>query len=109
MAVELVLRFVDSSYKECEVTGRDMGGDDLFEIPLSSLKCGVVDWAQKYIPNHSVHIQEVGSDYVVAHVTTVSRSVLGPKTIHIGEKWNCNYMFGEWSYGFTLTLVEKNR
>ena len=29
MADNRILKLVDSSYKECEVTGRDMGGDDI--------------------------------------------------------------------------------
>ena len=109
MAEELVLRFVDSSYKECEVTGRDMGGDDTFEKPLSTLKRGCVEWGGRFDPNHSVCIQSVDDDSVEVSVTTVSRNVLGPKRLGVGETWRYSYMFGEWSYGFTLTLIEKNR
>ena len=38
MAKVLTLKFIDGSYKECEVTGKAMGGDDVFYKPLSALK-----------------------------------------------------------------------
>ena len=54
-----MLKFVDSTYKECEVTGRDMGGDDVYYMPLSSLKLGRVacNTNNNYI-NHYVEVCE---------------------------------------------------
>lgn len=41
MSKILMLKFVDGTSKECEVTGREMGGDDVYDKPLSSLEYGV--------------------------------------------------------------------
>ena len=42
MSKILMLKFVDGTSKECEVTGREMGGDDVYYMPLSSLELGRV-------------------------------------------------------------------
>ena len=69
MAKVLTLKFIDCSYKECEVTGRDMGGDDIFYKPLSALKPGRVDWGvDRTWADHHVEVLEVGKDYVVVEV-----------------------------------------
>lgn len=88
-----------------------MGGDDHYEIPLSELKPGTVKWPSSTQPRHSVHVVCVGRDFVAVNVTSISRNIQGPKRLYAGEKWRSSYMFGEWSYGYALSLewVESER
>ena len=44
MAKILTLEFVDGSSKECEVTGREMGDESVYYVPLSSLKPGIINF-----------------------------------------------------------------
>lgn len=81
-----------------------MGGDDHYEIPLSGLKPGTVKWPSATQPEHSVHVVCVGRDFVEVNVIAISRNIHGPKRLYAGEKWRHSYMFGEWSYGYTLSL-----
>lgn len=107
MKNNLILKMVDGSYKECEVTGRDMGGMEEYEIPFHELKPGFVRWPQAGIPNHSVEIGEVGEDFVVARIYHVAGQSEPWATIHAGESVSTDYWFGEWSYSCTLTLCSK--
>lgn len=104
MESKLILEMVDASYKECEVTGRDLGGKNLYEIPLSSLKAGFVNWAQDKTPDHSIEIKEIGEDFVVARIYNVASHPNSWKTIRAGESISIDYEFGEWSYSCTLKL-----
>ena len=108
MADNRILKLVDSSYKECEVTGRDMGGDDIYEIPIANLQPGYIVWPQRGEPGHSVKVINVGDDYITLSVTGVPRSVNGPYTLRVGESKSCSYYFGEWSYGFTISVEERD-
>ncbi len=105
MAAELVLKLIDSSSKECEVTGRMMGSDDTYTIPFKLLHVGYVHWPQAGDPNHSVKVESLGADFVEVSITAVSRGVRGPQKLFVGEKISESYMFGEWSYGYTLSLA----
>ena len=97
-----ILKFVDSSYKECEVTGRDMGGDDCYEMPVKDLKIGRVNWPnEKRYTNHSVYITEITEETVAVEVYHVSRNST-KLVLRRGDKKTYSYMFGEWSYGYTL-------
>ena len=107
MKNNLILRLIDSSSKECEVTGRMMGGDDVYEMPVSKLKPGWVQWPQTRHPDHSVTILTIGDDFVEFTVRDVAGSVNGPYTIHVGEKKSSRYEFGEWAYGYTVTLINE--
>ena len=108
MADNRILKLVDSSYKECEVTGRDMGGDDIYEIPIANLQPGYIFWPQRGEPRHSVKVINVGDDYITLSVTGVPRGVNGPYTLRIGESESYSYYFGEWSYGFTISVEERD-
>ena len=105
MKNNLILRLVDSSSKECEVTGRMMGGNDVYEIPVTKLKLGFVDWPQNGRPDHSINILAIGENSVKLSVRSVSGS-WNEYTLQLGEKASSSYCFGEWSYGYTVTLVE---
>lgn len=98
---------VDRSYKECEVTGRDMGGIDVFEIAFTELKPGFVSWPQAGRPNHSIEIGEVGEDFVVARIHHIAGYPESWATIQVGESISADYCFGEWSYSCVLSLCSK--
>lgn len=101
----LSLKFVDGSSKECEVTGREMGGSNVYIKPLSSLKKGRIDWGDNRHADHSVHVLEKGEDYVVVKVKNfIGHEVGGPYELYAGVKKGCSYMFGEWSYSFYVSL-----
>ena len=102
----IILRLIDSCSKECEVTGEQLGGDYYYEIPLSMVHPGNVLWPKLRTPDHSVTIESVGSKSVTFKVRDVSGSVDGPYTIQVGEEKRSWYCFGEWSYGYEVTLVE---
>ena len=107
MADNRILKLVDSSYKDCEVTGRDMGGDDIYEIPIANLQPGYIGWPQSGRPNHGVEVITVGEDYITLSITNVARSTKnGPYTLRVGEKKSYSYYFGEWSYGYTVSVEE---
>lgn len=103
MKDNLILKLVDSSSKECEVTGRMMGGDDVYEIPVSQLKPGLLKWPQGGDPDHSINIIAVGKDFVKLSVRNVS-GTWEEYTLHLGETAASGYMFGEWSYSYRVTL-----
>ena len=105
MAKVLTLKFVDGSYKECEVTGRSMGGEHVYYRPLSSLTKGCIGWESGAEPDHNVYVLEVGKDYVVVEVKGWGREKTGPYTLYEGVEKRCSYMFGEWSYHFSVSLV----
>ncbi len=105
MAKVLTLKFVDGSCKECEVTGRSMGGEHVYYKPLSSLTKGCIGWESGAKPNHNVYVLEVGKDYVVVEVKGWGREKIGPYTLYQGIEKRYSYMFGEWSYHFSVSLV----
>lgn len=105
MAKVLTLKFVDGSYKECEVTGRSMGGQNVYYRPLSSLKKGCIGWESGPTPDHNVYVLEVGKDCVVVEVKGWGREKIGPYTLYEGTEKGYSYMFGEWSYNFSVSLV----
>ena len=103
----IILRLIDSSQKECEVTGREMGGENIFETPVSNLTTGTVRWPQKQEPNHSIHINKICSDYIVLSVRSVSGAMSNPITLHPGEIYKYGwYSFGEWSFSYEVSLSE---
>jgi hypothetical protein len=105
MKNNVILKLVDSSSKECEVTGRMMGGDYTYEIPVSLLVVGLVKWPQKGEPDHAVVVKGIGEDSIEIAVRNVA-GTYEPYTLRLGEKAALGYAFGEWSYGYTVTLEE---
>ena len=105
MKNNVILKLVDSSSKECEVTGRMMGGDDVYEIPVSLLVPGFVKWPQKGNPDHSIVVDAIGEDFVQIKVRDVA-GTYNPYTLRLGERATSRYEFGEWGYGYTVTLEE---
>ena len=102
-----ILRLIDSSYKVCEVTGRDMGGDYTFEIPVADLALGYVEWTSDFRPDHGVNIVEIAEKYIKLEVIYVSRQSRDSYTLYVGDKKSANYMFGEWSYGYTISVENR--
>lgn len=109
MNENLVLKLVDSSSKENEVTGDMMGGDYVYEIPVAGLRIGFVKWPQSRQPDHSVQVVGIGKNVIKVIVHTASRNQEGPYEIHLGEKASSHYCFGEWSYGYTVSLEESSQ
>lgn len=108
MEKTLMLKFIDGTYKECEVTGRDMGGEDVYYMPLSSLKLGIVNWDtdKGFYINHNVEVCELGEDFVVVDVTNWRGTKLGgPYKLYVGDEGRGNYWFGEWEYHYSVSLV----
>lgn len=106
MAKTLTLKFVDGSSKECEVTGRDMGDENVYYAPLSSLKPGIVNFNQNRTIEHHIKVHEVGKDFAVVEVVSWrGHNVGGPYKLYEGIEKGHSYMFGEWSYYFSVSLV----
>ena len=105
MKNNLILKLVDSSSKECEVTGRMMGGDYTYEIPVSLLVVGRVEWPQERKPDHVVVVKEIGEDFIEIDVRNVA-GTYEPYTLRLGEKATLRYEYGEWGYGYVVTLEE---
>lgn len=110
MAKVLTLKFIDGSWKENEVTGKDMGGEDLFFIPLSKLSLGRIKWdVDKYIYlHHFIDVLEVGDNYVELSVTSWQGTDWGTYKLYNGDKKRCSYYFGEWNYYFVVELLMKD-
>lgn len=106
MPNNLILKLKDSSFKECEVTGRELGGDEYYEIPLAVLKPGLLEWPRNLkSPLHSIEIMEVGEDYV----TLQWRNVPGTGTtctLRLGYVESTGYCYGEWAYSCRVYLEE---
>ena len=102
-----ILRLIDSSYKVCEVTGRDMGGDYTLEIPVADLSIGYVKWPSSYKPDHGVNSVEIDEKYIKLEVIYISRQSRDSYTLYVGDKKSVNYMFGEWSYGYTISVENR--
>ena len=106
MAQEIMLKFIDGSSSECEVTGRTKGDQQEFYIPLSSLRCGSLELEGRYEENHYVNVIEVGEDYAVVEVSHHWGGTKdGPYKVRLGEKpVSCSYYFGEWNYYYSLSI-----
>ena len=106
MEKDYLLVLNDYSSKECEVTGEELGGDYYYEILLSMLKPGLVEWPNSSRrPEHAIEVKKVGKDYVSIVVYDVARSQHSV-TLHPGESYSDGYCFGEWSYFCRVSLVE---
>ena len=107
MSKEITLKIVDGDSKTNEVTGDDMGGEQVFHIPFSSLHCGSLGFDAKYELNHSFTVTEIGEDYAIIEVKHRWGSTIdGPYEVRLGEKSKrCSYYFGEWNYYYSLSVL----
>ena len=107
MAKVLTLKFIDCSSKENEVTGEDMGGEDVFYIPLKKLSRGRIKWdTPHYIyMHHFVNVVEVGDDYVELDIINWRGGTNGSYKLYNGDNKGYNYYFGEWNYYFSVELL----
>ena len=105
---ELILK--EDSSKECEVTGRDMGGTETFTCKISDLlQYSVPKWTPEgnysnYGGYQAYSFSFKGIDDEGVHIITdkhyKTEVVLKP-----GEEWSSGwYCFGEWSYCVRLSL-----
>lgn len=106
MNENLILKLVDSSDKENEVTGERMGGNYVYEIPVAGLRIGWVKWPSRRSPDHAVNVTSIGKGVIHFTVRTASGNINGPYELKLGEKVSSGYCFGDWDYGYTLTLEE---
>lgn len=107
----LTLKFIDGSSKECEVTGRMMGGDDCFYMPLSSVPLGRIKWDtdRDINMNHFVNVVEKGEDYLVVEVFDWRGNKQGSTlTLTAGTQKSYGYYFGEWEYHYSVELLWKS-
>lgn len=106
MNENLILKFVDSSSKENEVTGDMMGGTYEYEIPVEGLKNGTIAWPQHsyHRPDHYVDVLAVGKGVVKVKVRHFNGNEDGPYEITFEHEVSSHYCFGEWSYGYRVAL-----
>ena len=105
---ELVLK--EDSSKECEVTGRDMGGTETFICPIKDLiENNSPEW--KPLGNYSSYGGYQAYHFSFKHVDdegihlVVDRSYSQDIILKPGEEWSSGwYCFGEWSYCVRLSL-----
>lgn len=100
---ELVLEASNS--KECEVTGRDMGGTSTHTCPVSKLVEGeVVPWEPGYGGYESVEFKFEGTDDEAVHLT-IYRMYHIHQALKPGEEWSSGwYGFGTWDYKAVVKL-----
>ena len=106
MNENIILKFVDSSSKENEVTGDMMGGRYEYEIPVEGLRIGTITWPQHsyHRPDHYVEVVGIGKGVVKVKVRHSNGNVDGPYEVTLEQKASSNYYFGEWNYGYTVAL-----
>ena len=111
MAREIMLRIIDGDSKTNEVTGDDMGVEQTFYIPFSSLQCGYLELDAKYDLNHSFSVTEIGENYAMIEVKHRWGSTKdGPYKVCLGEEAKrCNYYFGEWNYYYSLSIQYEDK
>jgi hypothetical protein len=110
---ELVLE--EDSSKECEVTGRDMGGIDRFTCPVSDLIEGKSPhWTPEncrdsYGGYQSYTFYFLRADEEAVHLYT-DKHYRQDIDLKPGETWTSGwYSFGEWSYCVSLQVSKKNK
>lgn len=100
---ELVLEASDR--KECEVTGRDMGGTEEYTCPVCKLKENEpVPWEPSYGGYEAINVSFLRTDdeavYLNIHSFYHSEKALKP-----GEDWESGWWsFGTWDYHVRITL-----
>lgn len=100
---ELVLE--DSSSKECEVTGREMGGTEVHTCPVSELIANEqVRWSRDYGGYGSVRVTFLSANEEGVHLN-IYNGYDALYTLKIGEKWTSGwYSFGSWDYYVKIYL-----
>lgn len=100
---ELVLEESDS--KECEVTGRDMGGTQTHVCPVAKMKKNSnVMWEPAYGGYHAVKVTFLDTDDEAVHLHIYNGYDID-KYLKPGEEWNSGwYSFGSWNYYVAIRL-----
>ena len=103
---ELVLEASDS--KECEVTGRNMGGTNTHVCPVSKLKENEqVRWEPSYGGYHAVKVTFLSTDDTAIHLS-IDIGFPSEQSLKPGEEWRSGwYSFGSWDYHVALKLQKK--
>lgn len=100
---ELVLEA--SSEKECEVTGRDMGGTDVYTCPVSRLIANEpARWSGDYGGYAAIRVTFLSADDEGLHLRLYNGYDF-LHTLKLGERWSSGwYSFGTWNYHVALYL-----
>lgn len=108
---ELVLK--EESSKECEVTGRDMGGIEIYTCPVSDL---IENKNPRWIPQdnnssyggyQSYTFYFLRADEESIHLYT-DKHYRQDITLKPGEEWSSGWFsFGSWDYLTSLELRKK--
>ena len=100
---ELVLE--DSSSKECEVTGQEMGGTEEHTCPISKMIADEkVRWSGDYGGYSAIRVIFLGADEDGVHLK-IYNGYEALYTLKIGERWSSGwYSFGTWDYHVALFL-----
>lgn len=108
---ELVLK--EESSKECEVTGRDMGGIDVYTCDVSKLiENNSPAWqpekgSASYGGYQSYRFYFLSADDEAVHLY-IDKHYRQDITLRPGESWSSGwYGFGTWSYCVRLELRKK--
>ena len=116
---EYEVRLCEDSSKECEVTGRDMGGEEYFTCPVADMIAGKAHWTpesqwakdnnQTYGGYQSVSFKFEGADDKGLHLSTEKwyhqEITLTPESPEWSTGW---YSFGSWDYCVRLSLQKIN-
>jgi len=108
---ELVLK--EESSKECEVTGRDMGGIEIYTCPVSDLienknpRWTPKDSNSSYGGYQSYTFYFLRADEESIHLYT-DKHYRQDITLKPGEEWSSGWFsFGSWDYLTSLELRKK--
>ena len=103
---ELVLEATDS--KECEVTGRSMGGSNTHVCPISEMKENeLVRWEPSYGGYDAVKVTFLSSDDTAIYLD-IDNGYSSKRSLKPNEEWRSGwYSFGSWDYHVTLKLRKK--
>lgn len=99
------LLLTDTDSKECEVTGRDMGGTATHQCPVSAMKENEqVVWKPRYGGYEAVTVTFLGTDDETIHLRLHSGFDFN-KDLKPDEEWESGwYSFGTWSHYVKIKL-----
>lgn len=101
---EIIL--LDESSKECEVTGREMGGEVVNSSgPISKLVPNTpINWSNHYGGYGSVEVKFLGTENDGV-VLDIYNGYHAKHTLHLGDEWTSGWnSFGTWDYFVTIYI-----
>ena len=97
-----------TSQKECEVTGRDMGGTDVYTCPVGKLKENEpVPWEPSYGGYDTIKVTFLHTDDEAVHLN-IYNSYHIEKALKPDDQWESGWWsFGSWDYHVRIKLRER--